>query len=147
MRALRRLLVGMLLGALLFYWLFATPEIEIEPGSLLVFDLSGEYVEAAEAPLLSRLFAEPRRSFASLLLELEKAGRDDRIEAIVLRIRDLEIGWAKAQELRDAIGRLAERGRRVVAYLEIESFGANLEYYVACAADEVYVSAATRAST
>jgi protease-4 len=138
-------MIGLFLGALLLYWLFSTPEITIAPGSLLVFDLSGEYVEAAEAPLLSRLVAEPRRPFVSLLLELEKAGRDDRLDAVVLRIRDLQIGWSKAQELRDAITRLTEQGRRVVAYLEIESFGANLEYYVACAADEVYVSAATRA--
>ena len=63
---------------------------------------------------------------------------------MVLRVRDLEIGWAKAQELRAAIQALRARGRRVIAYLETGKLGANVEYYVAVAADEVRAAPATR---
>jgi protease-4 len=145
MRRLRVLIIAIVLGALAFFFLFDGQEPSIAPDSILVLDLSGEYVEAAEPPLLSRLFAEPRRPFASLLSELSKAERDDRLAAVVLRIRELEVGWAKAQELREAIAHMSERGRRTVAYLELASFGSNLEYYVASAADEVYAAPALRA--
>ena len=117
----------------------------IAQGSVLVIDLSGEYVESAQPPLLARLTGPPRRPFASLLSMLATAERDSRISAIVLRIRDLQIGWAKAQELREAIASASSRGRKTIAWLELASFGANLEYYVASAAQEVYAAPATRA--
>jgi protease-4 len=94
--------------------------------------------------LLSRLAAKPPRPLASLLSDLAKAERDPRLAAVVLRVRSLEVGWAKAQEIRDAIARLGEH-RRTIAYLETESFAGNLEYYVASAAQELFVSEATRA--
>lgn len=145
MRKFRVLIVLIVLGALAFFFLFDGGGPSIAPDSILVLDLSGEFVEAAEPPLLSRLLAEPRRPFASLLSEISKAERDDRLDAVVFRIRGLEVGWAKAQELREAIAHMSERGRRTIAYMELESFGANLEYYVASAADEVYASPALHA--
>jgi protease-4 len=61
---------------------------------------------------------------------------------VVLRIRKLSIGWGQAQELRNAIARLREAGRHPIAYLEVAGFGANIEYYVASAADEVQIAPA-----
>ncbi|HEY5656406.1 MAG TPA: signal peptide peptidase SppA [Myxococcota bacterium] len=145
MRRLRKLILVAGLVALAVYLLLPRLEVSIEPGSILVLDLSGEYVEAAEPPLFSRLLAAPRRPFVSLLSELAKAERDERLAAVVLRLRGLQVGWGKAQELRAAIEDLANSGRRVVAYLELETFGSNLDYFVASAAQEVYASPALRA--
>lgn len=118
---------------------------KIEPGSALVFDLEGEYVEAPEAPLLARVLGQHRVPLVTVLSELRKAGRDARISTVVLRIRGLDIGWAKAQDLRDAILALHDRGKRTYAYVECERFGANREYYVASAADQVWLAPGTRA--
>jgi protease-4 len=118
---------------------------DVESGSALVLELRGEYVEAVESPLLVRLTREARRPFAALLSELRKAERDERIRAVVLRVRDLEIGWAKAQELRAAIAALGDAGKRSVAYLELEPFGANLEYYIASAANDIHTAPGTTA--
>jgi protease-4 len=145
MRRLRRIILFAGLAALALFLLLPHFEASVAPGSILVLDLEGEFVEAAEPPLLSRLLAEPRRPFVSLLSELAKAERDDRLEAVVLRVRGLQVGWAKAQELRGAIEELAQGGRHVVAYLELETFGSNLDYFVASAAQEVYASPAMRA--
>ena len=145
MRRLRRLILFAGLVALALFLLLPRFEVSVDPGSILLLDLAGEYVEAAEPPLLSRLLAEPRRPFVSLLSELAKAERDDRLAAVVLRVRGLQVGWAKAQELREAIGDLARGGRRVVAYLELETFASNLDYFVASAAQGVYASPAMRA--
>jgi len=145
MRRLRRLVILLGLAALVLFWLRSAGQPSLAQDSILVIDLAGEYVESAEPPLLTRVFGESRRPFVGLLSEIEKAGRDDRLAAVVFRMRGLEIGWAKAQELRDAIARLATRGRRAVAYLELGSFNGNLDYYVASAAEVVYASPASRA--
>jgi len=144
MQRFRRIVVVLGLLALALWWFLPKGGPRIAPGSALVLELSGEYVEAAEPPLLARLLGDGRHSFVALLSELRKAERDDRLAVVVLRMRDLDIGWAKAQELRAALGELRTHGRRVIAYLETTELGANVEYYVAAAADEIRAAPATR---
>jgi protease-4 len=115
----------------------------IEPGSILVLELSGAYVEAPEPSLIGRLLGGQRRPFVSLLSELKKAQRDERIDGVVLRIRRLEIGWGMAQEIRGAIEDLHEAGTPTLAYLETGGLGANKEFYVASAAGELVISPST----
>ncbi|TMA34693.1 MAG: signal peptide peptidase SppA [Deltaproteobacteria bacterium] len=143
MKRLRRVLFALIALFAIAWWLSPKGP-KIEPNSVLAVDIEGSYVESAEPPLIQRLTSAPPRPFASLLSDLALAERDPRLAAVVLRVRSLEIGWAKAQELRNAIARLGEHGRRTIAYLEVESFGGNLEYYVASAAQEVFVSEASR---
>jgi protease-4 len=144
MRRFRRIVFVLALIALALWWFLPSQGPRIQPGSTLVVELSGEYVEAAEPSLLARLLGDGRHSFVALLSELRKAERDDRLAVVLLRVRDVEIGWAKAQELRAAIQALRARGRRVIAYLETTKLGANVEYYVAAAANEVRSAPATR---
>jgi protease IV len=143
MRRVRRVFWVLLVLLAIGWWLLPKGPV-IEQDSVLVLDVEGSYVESAESPLLARLTTEPPRPFASLLSDFARAERDDRLAAVIVRVRALDVGWAKAQEIRDAIEQLGER-RRTIAYLEHESFGGNLEYYVASAAQEVFVSEATRA--
>ena len=115
----------------------------VAEGSVLTMPLQGAYVEGASAGMLAQLssiFVEPQPSFTALLSELAKAERDARLDTVVFRVRGLGIGWGKAQELRRAIERLRTSGRRTIAYLEVQSYGANLEYYVASACDEVVLA-------
>jgi protease-4 len=144
MRRFRRILIVLVIALLLFWWLSPGGGPTVEPGSILALNIEGDYVEAAEPPLLSRLIGVERPPLAALLSNLGKAERDDRLAGVVLRVRDLQIGWAKAQEIRDAIAQVSAAGRRTVAYLELASLAANLEYYVASAADEVVISPAAR---
>jgi protease-4 len=145
MRKFRRILIVLVIVLLLFWWFVPKGGPTVAPGSILALSIEGEYVEAAEPSLLARLLGVEIRPFAALLADLRKAERDERLAGVVLRIRDLEIGWAKAQEIRDAITQMSAAGRKTVAYLELTSFAANLEYYIASAADEVVMSPAARA--
>jgi len=145
MRRFRRLLIAVVLATLVILWLTGDAEPHVEPGSVLVIELSGTYVDAPRTPLLAGLLGENLRPLVSVLSNLHKAGRDPRIDSVVIHVRNLEIGWAKAQEIRAGIQELSERGRRVVSLLDLEAFGANLEYYVASAAPEVYATPAARA--
>lgn len=144
MRRLRWALLALIVLGILAIVVRATRGPSVEAGSVLVLELSGELVEEPDPPWLLRLLGPAQRSFVSVLSELRKAERDERIAKVLLKIRDLEIGWAKAQELRSAIADLREAGRETVAYLEVESLGTNLPYFVASAADEVYVPPGSR---
>ena len=140
---MRRFLVFALIGLVLLFVagrLFGGGgEPNIEPGSTLVIDLSGSYVETQEPSLIGRLLGSPARPFVGLLSRLTMAERDDRLGSVVLRIENVNMGWGKVQEVRAAIGRLRAAGRHTVAYIEIVDFAASREYFLASAADEVYV--------
>ncbi len=136
----RGIWIAVALLVLAALWLVTGAGPRIEQGSALVIDLQGAYVETTRPPLVARFLGDGPQPLIGLLSELTKAERDDRLETVVFRVRSLEIGWGKAQEIRDAISRLGAKGRRTVAWLEVERFGPHLEYYVASAADEVYTA-------
>jgi protease-4 len=75
----------------------------------------------------------------------ERLGRiiaDDRPRGVVLRIKNLDAGWAAIEELRGEILAFRERGKRVVAYLAdpVDT----RSYYLACAADELIATPLAR---
>lgn len=71
------------------------------------------------------------------LLERMKKARDDKdVKGLVVKVRTLQLGWARANELRQAIKAFRKSGKKVYAYLEEVD---NKDYYVACAADEIVV--------
>jgi protease IV len=136
MRKYVRYAIGAALLLGLFWWVArGSRPPAIAQGSLLVIELSGGYVDGP-VPLLSRLRGEPVQSLLSLTSELRKAARDERLDGVVFRVRSLQVGWAQAEEIRQAIQKLSAKGRRTLAVLEVEGFG-NAPYYVASAADRV----------
>lgn len=139
-RKVRILMIAIVTVLLLSLLFRGQSEPSIEDGSTLIVEISGDYVEASGAPLFDMLFGERRRPFVALLSRLAMAERDDRIDTVVLRISGLGIGWGKAQELRDAIGRMRAAGRRVLAHLELGGLGGSRAYYVAVAAEEIHLA-------
>ncbi len=120
----------------LFWWVSrGSQEPEIADGSLLVVELSGGYVDGPVS-ILARLRGEQTQSLLGLTSELRKAARDPRLHGVVFRVRSLELGWAQAEEIRQAILKLSEKGKRTLAVLEVEGFG-NAPYYLASAAERV----------
>lgn len=65
---------------------------------------------------------------------LRRAAKDDHIEGLVLHIDDIDWGWAKVAEVRDAIQAFRAEGKPVYASL---SGGGEREYLLASAADIV----------
>ena len=105
--------------------------------SVLVLSISGELPDyVAEEPLAKAFGISQPQSFTSLLTQIRKAKVDPRIGAVMLEINFPGIGWAKADELRDAIKDLKSSGKPVYAYMEI---GMNKEYYIATAADKIFL--------
>lgn len=138
-RRRRWLILGILVLGGWWLWRGGRAGVAIADGSYLLVDLVGNYQERTRDDLWSRVAGEEGQSFAKLLFLLRAARDDHRVDGMVVRIRGLQIGWAKAQEIRTALGELGAAGKRVVAYVESEFGNDTLEYFVATAADAIYL--------
>ena len=115
------------------------------PPEFVVIELTGSYPErAAPRPsvlqrLVTRSWQRPEESQEGLRDRLERIARSAGVRGIVLRIRDLRMApgrLAVLQSLRAAIAEVRRRGKRVAAYLPACDLA---EYYVASAADEIWM--------
>src|SRR5579871_6372180 len=113
-------------------------KVTVADGSTLVLHLEGDLPEQApvELPLPFLTGGQPLAMVENWQV-LRKAAVDPHIKAVVLEPRDLGVGWAKLQELREEIVNFKKSGKPVYAYLR--GAGSH-EYYVATAADKIYMS-------
>ena len=113
---------------------------DIADNSVLVLEVSGSLPDYAnDDPLMSRFFGAPSQSLDGLVWQFKKAKADKRIGAVLLDIKIVDTGWAKADELRDAVADFRTSGKPVYAFLE---YGLDGDYYIASACDRVYVAPA-----
>ena len=68
---------------------------------------------------------------------IRDAGTDEEVPGMLVEISDLGVGWAQAEELRDALVDYRESGKPCIAWAESWT---NKEYYVATACDQVQVA-------
>lgn len=106
--------------------------------STLLLHLEGDLPEQAPVDFgIPFLTQQQPLSVAEHWQLLRNAAADPRIKAVVLEPRGLSVGWAKLEELRGDIANFKKSGKPVYAYLR----GAGMrEYYVAAAADRIYIS-------
>jgi protease-4 len=69
------------------------------------------------APGLEEFLHLPR-ALPTVLLALERAAQDRRLQGVLLRVGATRIGWAKAVAIARAARRLKEAGKRVVVYAD-----------------------------
>jgi protease-4 len=133
------LLFALIVGIGIFFIFSALSGNEpvVRNNSVLVLKVEGELPDYVPDTLTRRLFGKDELSLTTLIEQLRKAKVDKRISGILLEIDLLGAGWAKAEELRDAIADFRASGKPLYAYIEV---GTNKEYYVATAAERVYIS-------
>ncbi len=93
-----------------------------------------------DAPVQGGLLMQPDEApplISEISAALRKAGTDDRIEGVLLRLDNPMLGWAGAQEIRDALFDLREEGKPCVVYSEMYTSGT---YYLASACDKVVLA-------
>src|SRR6266850_3761453 len=109
----------------------------IRDNSVLALKISGPLPDFVLEDPLRRLFGGPDQSLTGLVLQLKKAKVDTRIKEVTLDIEGSGAGWAKSEEIRDAVTDFRSSGKPVYGYME---YGMNKEYYIATACDKVYVA-------
>ncbi len=87
-----------------------------------------------EAQVQPGLFGELEESLLRTIARLDMAAEDEKISAVVLKIRNPSIGRGKLQELRAAIARVRKADKKVYAHL-VSAMPA--DYLLATACDEI----------
>ncbi len=130
------LVLVVLIGVAVIVSAFRKGEPSIRDNSVLALKVAGTLPDYTPDDPFKRFFGGPEQSLTGLVLQFKKAKVDKRIKAILLDVDMSGLGWAKAEELRDAIADFRTSGKPVYAYIE---FGLNKEYYIATACDKIVV--------
>jgi protease IV len=104
---------------------------KVQPLRFGQIELKGSYPEGAGA---SGLFTANVETLADVIGRLDKAAADEKLDGVVLKINGPTLGWAKVNELRQAISRLRSKGKQAVAYLDSAE---THDYLVACACNQI----------
>ena len=107
----------------------------VAANSVLQLTLTGLITEQFPRDAFSREFESASVQMEDIRKALAYAKIDDRIEGLYLKINSPDIGWAKAEEIRQRIETFKESGKFVIAHL---TFYNEKAYYLALAADSIY---------
>lgn len=97
-------------------------------------ELSGPIIEHNRDKMF---FKTKYRTIHGFHRDLDRLAKDPAVEGILLKIGDINAGWAKHQEMRNALLKFRESGKKIVVYME--SCG-NSSYYLASSADKIYLT-------
>ena len=100
----------------------------------LKITLQGEIIE--DRPHLSFFGHRGQLSLPLLLKLIEAARRHKRVQALLLIVKNLSVGWGAIQEIHQELQRFHESGKRSLAYLEMAN---NKNFYLASGAQQIYV--------
>jgi protease-4 len=109
----------------------------IADNSVLVLSLKGALPDYVPSDPLAKALGAEDNSLTDLLWQIRKAKADNRIKAILLDIDFSSAGWGQADEIRDALMDFRTSGKPVYAHMILAT---NKEYYIATAADRIYLS-------
>jgi protease-4 len=104
---------------------------EVKPLRFGEIELKGAYPEGAAA---SGLFSANVETLAELITRIDKATADEKIDGVVLKINGATLGWAKVNELRQAIAHLRAKGKTAIAYFDSAE---THDYLLACACNQI----------
>jgi protease-4 len=108
---------------------------------ILELDLTDGIGEGPVTDPLSAIMSRRRARLPDVIEGLRRAGEDDRVRALVVKVGGGRIGLARMQELREAVSEFRESGKLTVAWSE--TFGeftqGNVPYYLATAFDRIYL--------
>ena len=107
----------------------------VQKESVLLLDLSGEVKNTA--PGFSFEFGKEEKTnftLPEILKSLNEARQNSDIEAVVVKLERAQLNFATAKEIRDALKRFQESGKKVIAYSDHYSY---LNYYISTVADKV----------
>ena len=112
--------------------------------SVLVVELEGDLDEEPPRDLIGQWTARGP-ALPTLLLLLDMAAVDQRIDGVLVHIKALRVGYARLQELRDALAQVRTAGKRVLALVDETSLNGTRELFLASAANRVLVDPGTLA--
>ena len=149
---MKRLLIGLLAsiglltllvvgGAALAAWWLLPGKPGLPERMVLMLDLREGLDEAAASNPLDLLGFAQAPTFTDVILTLEAAESDPRVQGLLARLGGEGPGLAQSEELRAAVGRLRAQGKFAYAYADsFGEFGPGTRgYYLASAFEQIHL--------
>lgn len=130
------ILLGLIAVAMLSYLIMKRMKLRIRKGTVLVYDLEGTVKEEPPEAFAEALL-KPEMTFIQVLKALDYAMTDNNVSMLLIRIRNLRMGWGKLAELHQRIKKWEKTGKPVYCFLGDAS---NKEYVLATAGSKVYLN-------
>ncbi|MCK4235884.1 MAG: S49 family peptidase, partial [Candidatus Krumholzibacteria bacterium] len=116
---------------------WTSADFRLETGKVaVVVELRGKMFEYYPHFSPAAFFGRKKLTLTEVLSCIDRAERDSRVEALVLKIFPSGAGAVKCEEIRDAAQRFRKTGKKVIAFSPIL---ANYHYLVACASDSIFM--------
>jgi len=113
---------------------------DIQPGFAVNRGRTAEFVldhSLAKTPEKAQSFFKKRTSLQSLEHAIDRAADDVRIDSILMKVEDPDLGWTDIQELHAALADFKQKGKKIFFYLENAT---NLSYYLSSIGDAIYLA-------
>jgi protease-4 len=138
------IIVGIFASIIIFFIVgiaMVTSSFEKEPyqvkkNSVLYLNIVGNLEERSNDSPFSFLNQQKNFTHSELLTAIKRAKGDDRIKGIFIKGGFNSLGFAKAEEIRDAIEDFKKSGKFVYAYMD---WGKESDYYLALTADKIFM--------
>ncbi|MFP3881172.1 MAG: signal peptide peptidase SppA [Actinomycetota bacterium] len=113
----------------------------IPKGTVIEIDLDGGVIETMGSDPLSRAMTMRSVTVRDVVDALERGAADPRVTGVVARLGNGRIRLGHAQELRDAVHRFRDSGKKAIAFAEAfgESRSATVDFYLATAFGEIFL--------
>ena len=135
------IILGIFLVFVFISYFIISSILDTEPivydNSYLYISIAGQISEYIPYDGFEDLFESSDLDMHSIRKSLKMAAVDDRIEAVVLRINPLLIGYAKVQEIQQAIEIFKQSRKKVFGYFDLAT---TKDYYLATACDSIYLT-------
>ena len=139
----------LLMAPIAMFWFFVRSlegePASVESGSILELDLSAVTGEGPTAIDFGPLFGSAAMSLWDLGRTIDAAAEDDDIAGMRIVLRGSVLGWASAEEVLAHLDRFREGGKPIHVLLEGDLLD-DLTYYLATAADRVWIAPTTAAA-
>lgn len=108
---------------------------------VLTFAVKSDLAEVEGAPSLSQPLLRPATILQDVVSAIDLAAKDARVKALVVKLEDMALSAAQAQELRGALERFRAAGKRTYIYADsYGGFGGGMgDYYLASVFDEIWL--------
>ena len=111
-------------------------------GTVLKVAIKGDIPEESTPGMFGNLFGDDESTVRDYIEAILEARDDERVTGMLVSLDRSSIGFATAQEFRDAIAEFRTSGKWTVAYLETagEFSSGNKMYYIATACESIWLA-------
>jgi protease IV len=130
------IIIGIIIVIIILASSFEKEPYYVKNNSVLNITITGDLQERENDSPFNFNSLQNNYTYSELLHAIRNAKDDKRIKGIFIKGGMTGIGFAKAEEIRDAIIQFKNSGKFVYSYMD---WGSEIDYYIASTADKIYM--------